>query len=86
MLEFARMASDNTRQKTYGVSEIYLVGVLIIRESYHLGSILGVPSFRKPPYVFASWPDSSHRHGCACSWDLECAAEVAMRAPRCSPF
>ena len=30
----------------------YLVGVLIIRGSYSLGSMLGAPHFRKPPPGF----------------------------------
>ena len=42
---------------------ILVFGVFFFaRESYHLGSILGTPCFRKPPYVFqveAIW--ASHR-------------------------
>ena len=46
---FRRRASEETRSVGFHNSG-YLIGVLIQRESYYLGSRLGVPPyFRKPP-------------------------------------
>ena len=42
---------QNMPETLLGVSEIRgsLIGVPLMRESYYLGTLLGVPDFRKPP-------------------------------------
>ena len=41
-----------------------LLGVLILRESYYVGSILGVPYFRKPPHVSLETKSLTKPQGC----------------------
>ena len=53
-LRMTRQESENSQGTRLGVSENrggggYLLGVLVIRESYNLGSTRGVPYFRQPP-------------------------------------
>ena len=60
----------------WGVSDIggYLVG-LIIRASFYLGSIFGVPYFRKPPHLDLHSCSSGQKVG------FESGVEVRLRHP-----
>ena len=38
-----------------------LFGARILRESYYLGSMLGIPNSRKPPPLMYMYPQKKHR-------------------------